>query len=34
MYRQRTLSRNHQKDELKSEIHKKVNERYKKSYPE
>lgn len=29
MYRQRTLSRNHQKDELKSEIHKKVNERYK-----
>lgn len=29
MYRQRTLSRNHQKDELKKEIYKKVSEKYK-----
>ena len=29
MYRQRTLSRNHQKDELKKEIYQKVAEKYK-----
>lgn len=29
MYRQRTLSRNHQKDELKQEVHKKVNDYFK-----
>jgi glycosyltransferase involved in cell wall biosynthesis len=29
MYRQRTLSRNHQSDELKKEVYKKVSEKYK-----